>query len=86
MALGVLRQDPRLTWTQVAKVGEELFGRLSANIHHYADDEYMVDLEQWSTAVLEGKILKAMKPIIPAAVPGQPREDIDWVAERKRYA
>ncbi|RDI81043.1 hypothetical protein Vi05172_g8885 [Venturia inaequalis] len=83
--LGVLKRDTRLTWAQVVDVGDQLFKTLSANIHHYYDDEYTVDPAQWTTAALEAKILKAMKPIVPVAVPGQLREDIDWDAERKRY-
>lgn len=75
--LAALIHDPLLNLDQLWDVGNKLFGTLSMNIHHYNDDDYTVDPRQWTNSVLAGKILVAMKPTVPAVVPGQPRAEVD---------
>jgi hypothetical protein len=63
------------------KIGSELYGLLSTNIHEYranARENYQVRNDQWGESIR--KILKALAP-----QNFDPDGEVDWAAERARY-
>ena len=73
----LLHQFPERARQQLLRVGEELYGGISANIHHF-QGEYKVVLDQWD--FMQGALLNALSPRIT-------REDgqVDWEREIGRY-
>jgi hypothetical protein len=68
---------------EIQKVGGDLYGTLSTNIHHFRGDGiYDVKQDQWD--VLPGEILRA---IIPQKLPEHAVGDmgVDWEQERERF-
>ena len=63
---------------QIKRMGDDLYGTLSSNIHLYSG-EFSVEEDQWNT--LEAAILKTLKP----AWGRGPDGEVQWEQERERY-
>ena len=66
------------TRKQIQKIGSELYGTLSTNIHHFSG-VFTVNGDQWD--ILQGAILHALTPATTRKSDGS----IDWEEERKRF-
>ena len=63
--------------------GEQLYRRLSTNIHHF-EGKFMIDDSQWDAA--EGAILQALVPsIVGESVDGESWKEVDWEKERRMF-
>lgn len=54
-SFAALKRDPLLPWSQIRDAGNDLFARLSANIHHFVQDEFVVNPSQWINAAWKAR-------------------------------
>ena len=74
----LLNKFDKNTRRQVDKIGSELYGSLSTNIHHFTG-QFTINDDQWD--VIPAAILHAIAPVTPRS----PGGGVDWNQERLRY-